>query len=119
MHGLVEVLSLTSNLVHKKTVEFAPQTISLSKFQTLLESSDRNNKIRVQWETLEGNTDYYWMWWDSGAYVGNEASDTKAEEGMFNIKTTLTSESGRARWRTLSLQTVSKCRFENKLYIVK
>ena len=119
MHGLLEVLSLTSNLVYKKTVEFAPQTISLSKFQTLLESSSRSNPIRVQWETLEGNTDYYWMWWDSAAYVGNEASDTKAEEGMFNIKTTLTSESGRAKWRTLSLQTVSKCRFENKLYIVK
>ena len=27
---------------------------------------------------------------------------------MFNIKTTLTSETGRAQWRTLSLQTISK-----------
>ena len=107
------------NSVYKKVIQFAPQTISLSQFQDLLESSTRNNKIRVEWETLEGNTDYYWMWWDSGAYVGNEASDTKAEEGMFNIQTTLTSDSGRKQWRTLTLQTVTKCRFENKLYIVK
>ena len=110
---------MNQNNIHKKLIQFAPQTISLSKFQDLLESSSRGNKIRVEWETLEGNTDYYWMWWDSGAYVGNEASETKAEEGMFNIQTTLTSESGRKQWRTLTLQTVSKCRFEGKLYIVK
>ena len=110
---------MNQNNIHKKLIQFAPQEISLSKFQDLLESSSRNNKIRVEWETLEGNTDYYWMWWDSGAYVGNEASDTKQAEGMFNIQTTLTSDSGRKQWRTLTLQTVTKCRFENKLYIVK
>ena len=110
---------MTGNSVHKKIIQFAPQTISLSEFQDLLESSSRSNKIRVAWETLEGNNDYYWMWWDEGAYVGNESSDTKESEGMFNIQTTLTSLSGRAKWRTLSLQTVTKCRFENKLYYVK
>lgn len=114
---------MTSNIFHNKLTEFAikTKTISLSEFQDLLESSSRNNKIRVQWETLEGNTDYYWMWWDSGAYVGGDAggSETKGQEGMFNIKTTFDSQSGRWKWRTLSLQTVSKCRFENQLYIIK
>jgi hypothetical protein len=110
---------MNQNNIHKKLIQFAPQEISLSKFQDLLESSSRGNKIRVEWETLEGNRDYYWMWWDSAAYVGNEASDTKAAEGMFNIQTTLTSDSGRKEWRTLTLQTVTKCRFEGKLYIVK
>ncbi len=110
---------MNSNLVYNKIQNLAATEISLSKFQDLLESSSRGNKIRVAWETLEGNNDYYWMWWDNGAYVGDEASDTKASEGMFNIQTTLTSESGRGKWRTLTLQTVSKCRFENKLYIVK
>ena len=112
---------MNQNNIHKKLIEFAPQQITLRKFQELLESSSRSNKIRVQWETLEGNVDYYWMWWEPGP-IGNGiegGTDTKAEEGMFNIKTTLTSESGRAKWRTLTLQTVSKCRFENKLYIVK
>ena len=113
---------MTSNSVHNKLMHFGikTKTISLSEFQDLLESSSRNNKIRVQWETLEGNTDYYWMWWDSGAYVGGEAggSDTKASEGMFNIKTTLTSTGGRSVWRTLDLATVSKARFENTLYII-
>jgi hypothetical protein len=106
---------MEANKVYKNIQKFAPQTISLRKFQTLLESSTRSNPIRVQWETLEGNTDYYWMYWDSSAYVGNEASDTKAEEGMFNIQCL----GLKPKWRTLSLQTVSKCRFENQLYLVK
>ena len=111
------------NSVYKKVIQFAPQTISLSQFQDLLESSTRNNKIRVEWETLEGNRDYYWMWWENGPLAtteqGEEMSRTKLSEGMFNIQTTLTSDSGRKVWRTLTLQTVSKCRFEGKLYIVK
>jgi predicted Ser/Thr protein kinase len=114
---------MNQNNIHKKLIEFAPQQITLRKFQELLESSSRSNKIRVEWETLEGNTDYYWMWWEDGPLAtteqGEEMSRTKLSEGMFNIQTTLTSESGRKQWRTLTLQTVSKCRFENKLYIVK
>lgn len=112
---------MNSNSVHNKLMQFKAEEITLSQFQDLLESSSRNNKIRVQWETLEGNTDYYYMWWDSGAYVGGEAggSETKAQEGMFNIKTTLTNETGRSQWRTLDLQTVSKARFNNKLYKIK
>lgn len=112
---------MTSNIAYSKLIQFKGIEISLSEFQDLLESSSRNNKIRVEWETLEGNNDYYYMWWDSGAYVGGEAggSETKADEGMFNVKTTLTSETGRAQWRTLTLQTVSKARFNNKLYKIK
>ena len=112
---------MTSNSVYNKLLQFKATEINLSQFQDLLESSSRGNKIRVEWETLEGNTDYYWMWWDSGAYVGGEAggSETKGDEGMFNIKTTLNSETGKSVWRTLSLQTVSKARFQNKLYKIK
>ena len=109
---------MTSNSFYNKLLQFKATEISLSEFQNLLESSSRNNKIRVEWTTLEGNVDYYYMWWDSGAYLGGEAggSETKAMEGMFNIKTTLNNETGRSKWRTLDLQTVSKARFENKLY---
>lgn len=112
---------MTNNTVYNKLIELRGIEITLSEFQDLLESSSRSNKIRVEWETLEGNTDYYYMWWDSGAYVGGEAggSETKAEEGMFNIKTTLNNETGRTQWRTLSLQTVTKARFNNKLYKIK
>lgn len=108
---------MEQNKVYKNIQKFAPQTISLRKFQDLLESSTKSNPIRVQWETLEGFTDYYWMYWDSSAYVGGDAggSDTKAEEGMFNIQCL----GLQPKWRTLTLQTVSKCRFENKLYLVK
>jgi hypothetical protein len=114
---------MNQNNIHNKLIQFAPQPISLSDFQDLLESSTKRNKIRVEWTTLEGNRDYYWMWWEDGPLAtteqGEEMSATKLSEGMFNIQTTLTSESGRTKWRTLSLQTVTKCRFENKLYIVK
>lgn len=112
---------MNSNSYHNKLIQFKGIDISLSEFQDLLESSSKNNKIRVEWTTLEGNVDYYYMWWDANAYVGGEAggSDTKAMEGMFNIKTTLNNETGRAQWRTLDLQTVSKARFENKLYKIK
>lgn len=108
---------MDTSSVHNKLQKFAPQTISLRKFQDLLEQSTRNNPIRVQWETLEGFTDYYWMYWDEGAYVGGDAggSDTKAEEGMFNIQCL----GLKPKWRTLTLQTVSKCRFNNQLYLVK
>jgi len=112
---------MTSNAAYNKLVQLRGIEISLSEFQDLLESSTKRNKIRVEWTTLDGTVDYYWMWWDSGAYVGGEAggSDTKALEGMFNIQTTLESPSGRSQWRTLDLQTVSKARFNNKLYKIK
>lgn len=113
---------MNSNTTHNKLQKFAPTPISLKKFQDLLESSSRNNKIRVQWETLEGFTDYYWMWWEPGptgeTEAGKEMSKTKAAEGMFNVKTTLNNKIGAFEWRTLSLQTVSKCSFENKIYTI-
>ena len=108
-------LSLTSNSVHSKIQNLAAEEITLSQFTVKLKKSSRSNPIRVAWETLEGNNDYYWMYWDENAYVGNEASDTKAAEGMFNVQCLGMSP----KWRTLTLQTVSKCRFENKLFIVK
>ena len=109
---------MTSNSVYNKLLQFKATEINLSQFQDLLESSSRDNKIRVEWTTLEGNVDYSYMWWDSAAYEGGDAggSSTKASEGMFNIQTTLNSDGGRKVWRTLDLQTVSKARFENKLY---
>jgi hypothetical protein len=115
---------MNTNAVYKNILKFGikTETISLSQFQDLLESSSRSNPIRVQWETLAGNTDYYWMWWVPGpigtTVQGEEMTKTKAREGMYNIQTTLTNESGRKVWRTLDLQTVSKARFENTLYIV-
>ena len=93
------------------------ETKTFAEFQEALFSSTKDNPIRVQWETLEGFTDYYWMYWDSAAYVGGDAggSDKKAEEGMFNIQCL----GLKPKWRTLTLQTVSKCRFENQLYLVR
>jgi hypothetical protein len=109
---------LPNKTILDKINKFASKLISLSEFQDLLESSSRGNPIRVAWETKDGTQDYYWMWWENGPLgttpSGEKMSNTKSDEGMYNIQTF---EKG--KWRTLDLQTVSKCRFENKLYIIK
>lgn len=109
------------NSVFKKILELATEPVSLIDFQKkYLEKSTRERPIRVQWETLEGNQRYYWMWWEDGPIAttesGEKMSETKLNEGMFNIQT---EESG--KWRTLTLQTVSKFRVSgsNKIYTIK
>ena len=108
---------MTGNSVHSKLIQLAPQSISLSDFQDMLESSSRSNPIRVQWETLAGDTDYYWMYWNPGAYVGGDAggSETKAKEDMVNIQCL----DVKGNWRTLDYSSVSKCRYNGKTYKVK
>jgi len=108
---------MNSSITYKKFLELKGKEINLSDFQDLLESSSRGNTIFVQWETNEGNLDYYEMYWDASKYVGGDAggSDTKAAEGMFNIQC----KGVNGKWRTLDLQTVVKCRFENQLYKIK
>ena len=53
---------MNSNSVYNKLLELKGKEISLSEFQDLLESSNRRNTIFVQWETNEGNIDYYEMY---------------------------------------------------------
>jgi hypothetical protein len=55
------------------------------------------------------------MWWDSGAYVGNEASLTKENNDMYNLQ----GDYPGGQWRTLDTLTVSRFRFRNKTYIVE
>jgi len=104
--------------VAKHLVGLLPKEISLKQFQDLLEQSTQSNPIRVQWETEGGYFDYYWMWWEDGPLGtterGEKMTETKLLEGMINIQT---EENG--KWRTLNLGTVSKCRFNGKLYYVK
>jgi len=103
------------NLVHKKLINLAPQSIKFSTFQEMLYSSTPSNPIRIGWETLEGNNRYYWCFWDSAAYTGDAASQTKELEGMINLQTIGIS----GDWRTIDYTTVSKCRFEGKTYSVE
>jgi hypothetical protein len=112
---------MTSNSVYNKILKFAIKTedINLSQFQDLLEKSRRNNTIKVEWETLEGNVDYYEMYWIPGPIAttpqGRKMSETKADEGMFNVRVVGLD----GKWRTLDLQTVRKARFEKTLYYIK
>ena len=105
---------MTSNSVYNKLVNFAMQEISFSEFQEMLFASSQSNPVRVGWETLEGNNRYYWMCWDSSAYTGDAASQTKSQEDMVNIQVLGLS----GDWRTLDYSSVSKCRFNGQTFKV-
>ena len=102
------------NKVYNKLVNFAMQEISFDEFQQMLFASTQSNPVRVAWETLEGNNRYYWMYWDSAAYTGDAASQTKAQEDMVNIQVLGLS----GDWRTLDYSSVSKVRFEGQTFKV-
>jgi len=105
---------MDSNKVYDKLMNFAMEEISFAEFQLLLYASSQSEPIRVAWETLEGNNRYYWMYWDSAAYTGDAASQTKASEDMVNIQVLGLS----GDWRTLDYSSVSKCRFQGRTYKV-
>ena len=105
---------MDSNKVYDKLMNFAMQEIPFDEFQQMLFASSQSNPIRVAWETLEGNNRYYWMYWDSAAYTGDAASQTKAQEDMVNIQVLGLS----GDWRTLDYSSVSKCRFNGQTFRV-
>jgi len=105
---------MDSNKVYNKLVNFAMQEISFDEFQQMLFASTQSNPVRVAWETLEGNNRYYWMYWDSAAYTGDAASQTKAQEDMVNIQVLGLS----GDWRTLDYSSVSKVRFNGQTFKV-
>jgi hypothetical protein len=103
------------NKVYSKLVNFAMSEITFMEFQQMLFDSTEGNPIRVGWETLEGNNRYYYCYWDSSAYVGNKASDTKAAEDMVNLQVIGLD----GDWRTIDYTSVSKCRFNGQTFKVK
>jgi hypothetical protein len=105
---------MEANRVYNKLVNFAMQEISFDEFQQMLFASTQSNPVRVAWETNEGNNRYYWMYWDSAAYTGDAASDTKAAEDMVNIQVLGLS----GDWRTLDYSSVSKVRFNGQTFKV-
>jgi hypothetical protein len=106
---------MDSNKVYDKLVNFAMQEITFAEFQEMLFASTQSNPVRVGWETLEGNNRYYWMFWDSAAYTGDAASQTKEAEDMVNIQVLGLS----GDWRTLDYSSVSKVRFNGQTFKVK
>ena len=105
---------MDSNKVYNRLVNFAMEEISFDEFQQMLFASTQSNPVRVAWETLEGNNRYYWMYWDSAAYTGDAASQTKAQEDMVNIQVLGLS----GDWRTLDYSSVSKVRFNGQTFKV-
>ena len=106
---------MDSNKVYNRLMNFAMEEITFAKFQKILFASSEEEPVRVAWETNEGNNRYYWMYWDSAAYTGDKASDTKAQEGMVNIQVLGLS----GDWRTLDYTSVSKIHYNGRTYKVK
>jgi hypothetical protein len=106
---------MNSNIVYRNMQKFAIEPISYSKFMQMLKQSSASEPINCWYTTEEGNNRRYTMWWDSGAYVGNEASLTKENNDMYNLQ----GDYPGGQWRTLDTLTVSRFRFRNKTYIVE
>jgi hypothetical protein len=106
---------MNANTVYKKIEKFAIEPISYSQFMKMLKASSMDNPISCWYTTEEGNNRRYTMWWDSSAYVGNQASLTKEDNDMYNLM----GDYPTGLWRTLDTLTVSRFRYENKTYIVK
>ena len=108
---------MNSNTVHNKLIQFAP-SVPFSEFENVLKNeATPSNPVKVQWTTMEGNTRYYDMYWIDGPIGENNAggSITKAGEGMVNIPVV----GLEGKWRTLTWDTVTKFRFNNKTYNIR
>jgi hypothetical protein len=106
---------MIENKVHNKILKFAIEDVSYNFFMDKLRESSSDNKILCWYTTEEGNNRRYEMYWDSGAYVGTEASLTKEDNDMYNLQ----GDYPGGDWRTLDTLTVSRFRYENKTYIVE
>jgi hypothetical protein len=103
------------NTVHRNILKFAIEPISYNKFMQMLKQSSESEKILCWYTTEEGRNRRYSMWWDSAAYVGNQASLTKEDQDMYNLQ----GDYPGGDWRTLDTLTVSRFRFRDKTYIVE
>ena len=116
---------MNSNSVYSKLQQFpTPINISVSQFLDLLKTSNRSNKMSIQWQT-EGSADgsgkpphtsQHLMWWDSSLYVGGDAggSATKERQEQLNLRTTPGNS-----WRTLSYENIDKVVYKGKLYNIR
>lgn len=106
------------NTAHRNLFKFAPQTVSLQEFRRVLEEdATPSNPVKVEWETMEGKTRYYDMYWIDGPLGDGIAggTNTKARNGMVNIPVIGLD----GTWRTLTYDTITKFRFNNKTFRVQ
>jgi hypothetical protein len=105
---------MTGNTVHNKLQKFYIPTISFSTFYfEMLRESDALNPITIFWEKLDGDRTVRDMFW--GMYVGGKASDTRKAEGMIALVSIDDGED----YRTVTLDSVWKCRYKDKTYYVR
>ena len=107
---------MNTTSVYNKLMNFAISQISFRTFELMLKESTPSNPIRIGWRTEEGNSRYYFCYWDSAAYVGGSAggSATKAAQGMVNLQVMGLD----GDWRTIDYNTVDKCRFNGQTFKV-
>jgi hypothetical protein len=105
---------MTEATVYKKIQNFYIPSITFSEFYfNMLRESDASNPITIFWEKLDGDRTVRDMFW--GMYVGGKASQTRKAEGMIALVSIDDGED----YRTVTLDSVWKCKYQGKTYYVK
>ena len=103
---------MTSNSVHSKIEKFAGKLITFSQFYDMMKESRESNPIYIFWSKLDGDRADREMYW--GKYKGGATYDYAADGYMV-----LRSITDSGEWRTVVLDTVDRCIYEDKIYRVR
>ena len=88
--------------------------VTMSKFKNDLRNSSADNPIKIEWSADSTGKSYRFMYWDEMAYTGNEASQTREDNGEVALYSLDDND-----YRTINYATVTRYRFNNTTYIVK
>jgi hypothetical protein len=76
---------MTANTVNNRLISLSqPGTYEL--FLGHLFRSTKDIPIRIKWTKENGKQRYYKCYWDTAAYTGTPASQTKQEKGQYNLQ---------------------------------
>lgn len=109
---------MNANTAHNKILQFAPTKVTLEEFKRILkEEATPSNPVRVWWMKEDKTITNHQMYWIDGPIGDGIAggTDTKEAEDMYNVPVVGTD----GNWRTLTMDTIEKFRFNNKTYKIR
>lgn len=104
---------MTPNIVNNKIEKFAGKLITFSDFYDMMKKSREGNPIYIYWTKLDGDRADREMYWGKRGKKG-AIYDYQADGYMV-----LRSITDNDEWRTVVLDTVDRCIYENKIYRVR
>lgn len=109
---------MNASIAYNKLLQFAPKVVSQQEFETILkEEATPSNPVKVWWKKEDGSITSHQMYWIDGPIGDGIAggTDTKELEDMYNVPVVDADGS----WRTLTMDTIEKFRFNNKTYKIR